>query len=169
MSTDRYTLVTNAMQALHRTLVPSVLTYAPAAGQEVNSVETGHLPYIFTWVGAGQLDIKGGGWAEEQLTCEVFCFVEALGQNDLPSRQQQARACLAAVSNLYINVQNVRLLSPDDPTSEGYQAVIETGPGAQQVTSGGLQPLPAFGGRTFFGFRLQVPVFITWNPTTVAV
>lgn len=166
---DRYTLVNDAMQTLHRTLVPSILTYAPASGSEVNSVETGHLPYIFTWMGASSIDIKGGGWAEESLTCEVFCFVEALGQNDLPSRQSQARIAYAAVTNLYVNVQNVRLLDPDAPASEGYQAVIETGPGGKQVQGSGLQPLPPFGGRTFFGFRVSVPVFITWNPTTVSI
>jgi hypothetical protein len=166
---DRYTLVNDAMQTLHRTLVPSLIGFAPASGQEVNSVETGHLPYIFTWVGPGSLDIKGGGWAEEALTAEVFCFVEALGQNDLPSRQSQARTLYAAVTNLYVNVQNVRLLDPDAPASEGYQAGIETGPGARQVQGSGLQPLPPFGGRTFFGFRVTVPIFITWNPTTIAV
>jgi hypothetical protein len=165
---DRYTLVNDAMQTLHRTLVPSLLTYAPASGAEVNSVETGHLPYIFTWVSQGVIDIKGG-WAEEALTAEVYCFVEALGQNDLPSRQSQARTIYAAVTNLYVNVQNVRLLDPDAPASAGYQAVIETGPGARQVQGSGLQPLPPFGGRTFFGFRVTVPIFITWNPTTIAV
>lgn len=163
--TDRYTLINDAMQSLHRSVAG--IGYAPPSGLEVNSVETAHLPYIFTWVGPGSIDIKGGAYAEERLTAEVFCFVEALGQNDLPSRQSLARQMYAAVTNLYVTIPGVVLLSPDAPASSGYQANIETSPGGAQVQGGGLAPLPPFGGRTFFGFRVSVPIFITWNPQTV--
>ncbi len=63
----------------------------------------------------------------------------------------------------------MRLLDPDAPASEGYQATIETGPTGRQVQCQGLRPLPPFGGRSFFGFQVSVPIYIAWNPTAVSI
>lgn len=161
MTTTRHTRVANALQALHRTLIPSVLRYAPDVGSELTVLDTPNCPYVLTWVGAGEVYSKGGGWKMEEATARVFVFVEPMGQGDIPSRTAEGLAALSAITDLYVTIANVRLLSPD--VDAGYQATIETGPDARHVTHGGLRADLQFGGRVYAGFEVQVPVLIAWG------
>ena len=159
--TARHTLACNALQALHRTV--SGVRYAPDVAQYLTVLDTPNCPYVMTWVGQSSLHSKGGGWLREDATLRVFCFVEPVGQGDIPSRTAEALEVMSALSALYVTIGNVRLLTPGDPAAEGYQMTIETGPGAQQVTCAGLRADLAFGGRAFVGFELQVPILMAWG------
>lgn len=163
--TARHVLVANAMQALHRTLIPGTLRLAPDVGGELTVLDTPNCPYVLTWVGPGEVYSKGGGWKVEAATARVFVFVETLGQNDVPSRTLEGLGALGAITDLYVTIGNVRLLTPSDTAAEGYQATINTGPDATHVTHGGLRADLQFGGRAFVGFEVQVPILISWGGT----
>ncbi len=161
MSTPRHVLLANRLQALHRTL--SDVRLAPPVAQYLTVLDTPNCPYVMTWIGQGVLYSKGGGWLVEQVTARVFGFVEPVGQNDIPSRTADGLAVLSALSALYITIGNVTLYTPDEAEAEGYQMTIETAPDGQRVTHGGLRADLQFGGRSWVGFEIQVPVLVQWG------
>ena len=161
--TGRHVLLANALQALHRTLPEIAL--APDVAAYATVIDTPNLPYVMTWCGPGVLYSKGGAWRVEEAQARVFCFVEPLGQSDIPARTVEGLAALSALTDLYVTIGNVSLYTPGQPAAEGYQMTINTGPNAQRVTHGGLRADLQFGGRLFVGFEVQVPVFIQWGAT----
>lgn len=161
--TSRFVLACDALQALHRTI--SGVT-APAMAQYRTVIDTPDLPYVMTWPTAGSSHIKGGGYRTDARTMRIFCFVQAVNQDDIPSRVLDAVAYLDRITALYLTPINIGLLDPDDAASEGYQMTIESGPG-RPIPDSGIRADLVFGGREFVGFTVDLPVRILWGAGAV--
>lgn len=159
--TARLVLAANALQALHRTI--SGVT-APDVAQYPNSLNTPDLPFLMSWPGAGSVYTKGGGYATDERTFEVYGYVQAAAQDDLPSRAEAAMTVLSDLTDLYADARNIRLLDPDNPASEGYQMTIETNAAVYQIPDTGVMAPLKFGSVDYIGFRVSVRVRMLWVP-----
>ncbi len=156
MATTSTTIIDamNYLQALNRTLIkaPDVSTYPTV-------LDTPNLPMAITWPGAGEWWLKGGGWAQTHRTFRVLVFIQALNQDDVPSRTVQGAELLGQFLNLYLTAAVVAQANPPP-----YQLTIESGPQGPHHTDDGLVPTLSFGGRAFVGFELAVKVRAQWTP-----
>jgi|GEM_PF-1826127 len=146
---------------LLQTLNASVSTVkAPAVASYPTVLDTPNLPCIITWPGAADWWIKGGGFIEMLRTYRIICFIQPLGQDDIPSRTVDGVTLLQQIGNLYVNVANVAQANPPP-----YQLTIESDPSGTHHADGGLVPSISFGGKPFVGFELSVKVRALWIPT----
>lgn len=148
-------VLTNLGIAPARGLAPDLSGYLP-------SIETGHLPYLITWVGAGRWNNKGHGWKTDHRTMMIIGFVEPLGQGLIPTRAQEAVQLLQALRSHYITAQNIPLTNVN---TDGYQITVESGETIQH-TDEGLQSNLEIGGRLYHGFTVSLQTRILWSTST---
>lgn len=167
MATD-IELAINRLQAVHRAILApdGRPILAPDLEGYLTVLDTPNLPYVMTWPGQGSSYIKGGGYRTDERVLEVFCFVEPVGQNDIPSRTRDAVRLLQSIRAAYVTPSILRLT---DIEADGYQTTIESGPGGQRITDTGVTAANPFGGRAFVGFRISVTARILWGSGAVGV
>lgn len=154
-TTDTIILDTlNYLQTLNRSIAGVT---APAVSAYPTVIDTPSLPFAMTWPSGGEAWQKGHGYNQGNRTYRVIVYLQALGQDDVPSRTVPGATLLQQFLNLYVNANNTAQAAPPP-----YQLTIQSGPDGPHVRDGGLVSTLAFGGRQFVGFELQVPVQQMW-------
>lgn len=156
-------LACNLIQAKIRdNLAPTLIQNAPDADAYLPSLHDAQCPYVMTWPGEGSFYQKGGGYKIDQRTFEVFCFVQAQGQQEIPTRTVDGIRILQAMRNLFITAHNIPLADID---VTGYQITVESDSATPHSDTGLIGSLP-YGGLVFMGFTLRLNVRTYWivNP-----
>jgi hypothetical protein len=151
-------LATNLIQAVNRGIAG--VRKAPDLASYPTAIDTSDLPYVLTWLGPGQWYIKGGGYKVDKRTMLLICYIQPLGQNDIPSRAVQAVRLHQTMRATYITASTVPLADPD--TNSGYQITVTSGEGTPHSDTG-LRSDLQFGGKAYHGFILQVNINILWS------
>lgn len=146
----------NALQVLNQSIAGM---NAPQVADYPTSLDTQNLPFILTWPAEGDFWLKGGGWRQMDMTYRVIGYVQALGQDDFPSRTLAGVAALNKLINVYVNVANVALVTPPPP----YQLTIASAPDGARHHHTGLDATPTWGGKQYVGFEIQVRIRAEWQ------
>jgi hypothetical protein len=144
----------NYLQVLNRTIAGVT---APAAANYPTVIDTPSLPFAMTWPGGGEGWQKGHGYNQAIRTYRILVYLQAVAQDDVPSRTVAGATLLQQFLNLYVNPINTAQAGPPP-----YQLTIQSGPDGLHIRDGGLVSTLSFGGRVFVGFELQVPVRCEW-------
>jgi hypothetical protein len=154
-TTDTIILDTmNALQALNRTI--SGVT-APEVAKYPTVIDTPSLPFAMTWPRTSEVWQKGDGYNQGNRTYGIIVYLQAVSQDDVPSRTVAGALLLQQFLNLYVNARNTPLASPPP-----YQLTIKSGYEGHHIPDTGLGALLSFGGRSFIGFELSVSVQQMW-------
>lgn len=145
----------NYLQAIARGVAG--VRFAPTIDAYPTVLDTPNLPAVISWPSDAQWYVKGGAARQSVRAWLVLCYVEPLGQNDIPSNAALSVGMLDKLINAYTNVAN---LSPADPPP--YQLTIESGPDMPH-SDGGITPDLQFGGKPYYGIRLRVNVRAYWG------
>lgn len=144
----------NYLQALNRTIDGVT---APSVDKYPTVIDTPSLPFAMTWPSSGEAWQKGHGYDQANRTYRVIVYLQAVSQDDVPSRTVNGARLLQQFINLYVNPINTPQAAPPP-----YQLTIKSGPDGPHITDGGLVASLSFGGRTFIGFELSVSVQQMW-------
>lgn len=156
---DILTNLINDIQALNRTTTG--VQAAPALNDYPTVIDTADLPLVITWPGAGTWHHKGMGGAQKRQdrSLRVLCFVDPLGQNDIPSRAAEGVVLLQRLINLYLNPDSVPVTDPTG--AEPYQITIEEGDSNPHSDSGLVSNL-SFAGKSYSGFEIKLRARVLW-------
>lgn len=161
-------LAINLIQAANLQVITSVYgtldgTHAPPVDGTLTVLDTGNLPYVVTIPASASFWNKGGGWIVNDQTMTIICFVEPLGQNDLPSRYAEAVRLYQAMLTNWVTASQIPIAYPTDNPG-GYQIIAHSGQNTPH-SSDGLVPDLSFGGKPFHGFRIHLNVQIMYKPS----
>ena len=148
----------NLLQALNRSITG--IKRAPDLDKYPTVIDTANLPMMISWPSEAQFHIKGGGEKRQDRVYRLICYIEPLGQNDIPSRASAAATLLQRVVDTYITAANVALADPGGTNI--YQVTIESGPNHQHSDSGLVSNL-LFAGKPYHGFEVRVNVRELWS------
>lgn len=152
-------LACNLIQAKIATLRPQYVANVPDIEHYFTSLDDSLCPYVMTWPGEGSWYQKGGGYKIDQRTYNVYCFVEALTQKDIPARTHQGIQILQAVRNLFIVAANIPLA---DFSTTNYQITVQSDQNTPHSDSGLIANMP-FGNTVYSGFILRLGVRTQWQ------
>lgn len=122
---------------------------APEVSKYPTNVTTAQLPLALSWPGPSTFDFEGIGGGKRRIMqlINVVVYLQPLGQNDIPTRVDEALMMLDAVRNT--------LLDNTAIVDDVYQVTL-----AQSLNNphrdSGLRADLAFGGTIFFGFTVDL-------------
>lgn len=127
----------------------SVTLKAPEVGKYPTGLTTAQLPLALTWPGPSTFDFEGigGGKRRFMQTVTTICYLQPLGQNDIPSRLDEALLILDAVRNKLLDTTAIL-----DGTYQVTLAQSLDRPHRDSGLRGDLQ----FGGAVYFGFTVDL-------------
>jgi hypothetical protein len=144
----------NYLQVLNRSITTVT---APTVDKYPTVVDTPSLPFAMTWPSGGEGWQKGPGYIQANRIYRVIVYLQAVAQDDVPSRTVAGAMLMQQFLNLYLNANNTPQAAPPP-----YQLTIQSGPDGPHVTDGGLVSTLMFRGVQFVGFELAVPVQQMW-------
>jgi len=135
----------------------TITLQAPHIDRYPTQLTTAQLPLALTWPGGSSFDYEGiaGGKRRFMQSLTIIVYIQPLGQNDIPSRTEEAIDWLDVVRNALLD--NVVLIQ--ETGIKAYQAVLTQGLGNPHRDSG-VTPSLSFGGVSYVGFTLDVTVRI---------
>ncbi len=125
---------------------------APDVSRYPTGMNTAQLPLALTWPGASSFDYEGmaGGKRRFAQSLTIIVYIQPLGQNDIPSRAEEALLWLDVVRNKLLDVVAIF-----DVGQKGYQVTLQQSQGQPHRDSGLISSLQ-FGGVPHFGFTIDV-------------
>ena len=135
----------------------TITMHAPHLERYPTQLTTAQLPLALTWPSASSFDYEGvsGGKRRFMQSLTIIVYIQPLGQNDIPSRAEEAIEWLDVVRNAILD-KNV-LISETGP--QAYQAVLTQSIGSPYRDSG-ITPSISFGGVSYVGFTIDATVRI---------
>lgn len=126
---------------------------APDVSKYPTGMSTAQLPLALTWPGASTFDFEGIGGGKRRFMqgITVVVYMQPLGQNDIPTRLDEALMMLDAVRNT--------LLDNTAIVDDVYQVTLAQSLN-QPHRDSGLNANLQFGGTVYFGFTVDVTMRI---------
>lgn len=126
---------------------------APEVSKYPTGMTTAQLPLALTWPGPSTFDFEGIGGGKRRFMQGVttIVYMQPLGQNDIPSRADEALLMLDAVRNILLDTTAVL-----DGTYQVTLAQSLERPHRDSGLRGDLQ----FGGAVYFGFTVDLTLRI---------
>jgi hypothetical protein len=121
---------------------------APEIIKYPTNITTANLPLAMTWPGPSSFDFEGIGGGKRRFVqgLMTMVFMQPLGQNDVPSRVEEAIMMLDAVRNVLLD--NTAIIDGQ------YQVTLAQSLANPHRDSGLIASLQ-FGGTMFFGFTIE--------------
>lgn len=148
------------IQAVNATI--SGVRYSPTFSKYPLTADSVRLPMALTWP-------EAGNWKREQFGSKkrtdrsytIMVFVEALGQNTLPGRSQQAVTLLEAFVNAWQALDaNGYPTALANPTATQNQVTVEWGD--RSPSDSGVITSLAVGATAYSGFTITLPIRELW-------
>ncbi len=135
----------------------TITLMAPHLDRYPTQLTTAQLPLALTWPGASSFDYEGvsGGKRRFMQALTIIVYIQPLGQNDIPSRAEEAVEWMDVVRNAILD-QDVLVAQTG---AQAYQAVLTQSIGNPYRDSG-ITPSLSFGGVSYIGFTMDVTVRI---------
>lgn len=131
---------------------------APALAAYPLKADTADLPLVLTWPSEGTWQSElGGSKRRQDRTYRVICFLEPLGQSELPKRLDNAAMLLQAMIETWLEPYTAALASPVNAGDK--QVTVAIG---QALEDTGITPTLTIGGVPHFGFELRLRVRELW-------
>lgn len=131
---------------------------APALAAYPLKADTADLPLVLTWPAEGTWQSElGGSKRRQDRTYRVICFVEPLGQSEMPKRLDSAAVLLQAMIETWVAPSTAALASPINAGDK--QVTVEVGRPQEDT---GITPSLSIGGLPHFGFELRLRVRELW-------
>ena len=150
----------NAMQALHAGV--DGVENAPQVVQYPTAIDTAARPYVITWPGPATWHHEGMGGSprRQDRTMFVLCYIDPLGQNDIPTRLASGILVMQRLVDVWLTPSSIALHNPT--AAEPWQTTVEESSNSPHSDEGIVSNL-MFRGVPWTGFQLSVRVRIKWG------